>query len=162
MSKFNELGKVIAQIEKATNSSFLRFLKMKFTGRFIVHKKDFIKIYNEVVEVCAENSIEPVIFTVKEIDKFVFNEDERIHFKHELYSGYTDEIVKYERERLGKKIEGIMKERNLNQSKLAILTGLKQPNISRILKGKYSVTFDILFKIATALDVKVDFFDFHL
>ena len=62
-----------------------------------------------------------------------------------------------ERERIGKLISELRKEKNMTAEELAAKTGLQRPNISRIEAGKYSTGLDLLSKIAEALDCKVDF-----
>lgn len=64
-----------------------------------------------------------------------------------------------ERERIGKKIAEIRKELGLSTYKVAELSGIKQQNISRVEKGCYSTTLDVLAKIADALGKKIDFLD---
>jgi len=60
-------------------------------------------------------------------------------------------------ERIGKRITEIRSEKKMLQSELAELTGLKQANISRIEAGRYNTGIDILAKIATALEMEIDF-----
>jgi len=62
-----------------------------------------------------------------------------------------------ERERIGLRIREIMNEQGISTVKLAKLTGLHQPNIQRIISGKYSAGIDILSKIGDALECKIDF-----
>lgn len=64
-----------------------------------------------------------------------------------------------ERERIGKRIAELRNEQGISTYKLAKLTGLNQPNITRIEKGRYSTGLDILSKIAKALGKKIDFVD---
>lgn len=62
-----------------------------------------------------------------------------------------------DRERIGKRIVEIRKEKGLSSYELAELTGLKQPNIMRIESGRYSTGLDLLSKIANALGYEIDF-----
>ena len=62
-----------------------------------------------------------------------------------------------DRERIGKRVAWIRKEKGISQAKLAELTGIAPGNIARIETGKYSTGIDILSKIADALNYKLDF-----
>lgn len=64
-----------------------------------------------------------------------------------------------DRARIGARIREIREERGMEARDLAKLAGIDAANLSRIENGKYSVGFDILAKIATALGKKVDFVD---
>lgn len=64
-----------------------------------------------------------------------------------------------DRARIGARIRKIREERGMEARDLAKLAGIDAANLSRIENGKYSVGFDILAKIATALGKKVDFVD---
>ncbi len=64
-----------------------------------------------------------------------------------------------ERERIGLAITKLRKEKNMLQSDLAEKSGNTKANICRIEAGKYSVGLDVLVKVATALDKKIDFVD---
>ena len=61
-----------------------------------------------------------------------------------------------ERKRIGERIKELRKKRNLDAKSLANRIGIDASNLSRIEQGHYSVGFDILSKIATALNAKVD------
>ena len=64
-----------------------------------------------------------------------------------------------DRARIGARIREIREERGIEARDLAKLAGIDAANLSRIENGKYSVGFDILAKIATALGKKVDLVD---
>lgn len=64
-----------------------------------------------------------------------------------------------DRARIGARIREIREARGMEARDLAKLAGIDAANLSRIENGKYSVGFDILAKIATALGKKVDFVD---
>lgn len=64
-----------------------------------------------------------------------------------------------DRARIGARVREIREERGMDARDLAKLAGIDAANLSRIENGKYSVGFDILSKIATALGKKVDFVD---
>lgn len=64
-----------------------------------------------------------------------------------------------DRIRIGKRIREIREEKKIDAKELAKLAGIDAANLSRIENGRYSVGFDILTKIATALGKKVDFVD---
>ena len=61
-----------------------------------------------------------------------------------------------ERARIGAKIRHFRESKGMEAKQLAMLTNIDAANLSRIEQGKYSVGFDILTKIASALGVKVD------
>lgn len=62
-----------------------------------------------------------------------------------------------DRERIGKRIAELRKEKQMTAEELAAKTGLQRPNISRIESGRYSTGIDVLSKIAEALDCEIDF-----
>ena len=62
-----------------------------------------------------------------------------------------------DRERIGKRIAEIRKQKGISQAHLSELTGIAPGNIARIELGKYSTGIDILSKIAKALNYRVDF-----
>ena len=61
-----------------------------------------------------------------------------------------------ERERIGARIRQLREDKGIEAKHLALMANIDAANLSRIEKGKYSVGFDILTKIANALGVKVD------
>jgi transcriptional regulator with XRE-family HTH domain len=61
-----------------------------------------------------------------------------------------------ERERIGAKIKEERKKRGLTQQQLAELSQIQRANIIRIEQGKYSAGFDILQRIASAMNMKID------
>jgi ribosome-binding protein aMBF1 (putative translation factor) len=61
-----------------------------------------------------------------------------------------------ERKRFGKMIARIREEKGMSQEELAEKTGYTLRNIGSIEVGKYSVTFDVLSKIADALGKKIE------
>lgn len=61
-----------------------------------------------------------------------------------------------ERKRIGERIKELRKKKNLDAKTLASRIGIDASNLSRIEQGHYSVGFDILSKIANALNAKVD------
>ena len=61
-----------------------------------------------------------------------------------------------ERQRIGERIKELRKKRNIDAKSLAERIGIDASNLSRIEQGHYSVGFDILSKIANALNAKVD------
>jgi len=56
-----------------------------------------------------------------------------------------------QRIKMGQQIQFLMDAKGITQTQLADITGLKQPNIHRILMGKYSTGQDLLNLIARAL-----------
>lgn len=64
-----------------------------------------------------------------------------------------------ERERIGKRIAEIRKEKGLTQRELAELAEVGYGHLARIETGKYSTGIDLLCKIANALGYRLDFID---
>ena len=62
-----------------------------------------------------------------------------------------------DRERIGKRIAELRKEKGISQEKLAELSGVGYSHIARIEVGKYSVGIDTLSKIGKVFDCDVDF-----
>lgn len=62
-----------------------------------------------------------------------------------------------ERERIGNRIKELRKEQDVDAKTLAQRVGIDAGNLSRIEQGKFSVGLDILNKIASALNMRVDF-----
>lgn len=72
---------------------------------------------------------------------------------------YDKALKDEERIRIGSRIRELRQERGLEAKAIAAVAGVDAANLCRIEAGKYSVGFDILTKIATALGKKVDFVD---
>ena len=62
-----------------------------------------------------------------------------------------------ERERMGKRIKEIRDGLGMEAKELAMRSGIDAANLCRIEQGRYSAGFDILTKIAYALNCKIDF-----
>ena len=62
-----------------------------------------------------------------------------------------------ERLRIGQRIREIRESKNMEAKQLAFLANIDAANLSRIEKGKYSVGFDILTKIADVFGKRIDF-----
>lgn len=69
---------------------------------------------------------------------------------------YVYKDTNKERERVGKKIREIRSSLKMEAKTLARLSQIDAANLSRIEQGKYSVGLDVLCKIATALNSRVD------
>jgi DNA-binding Xre family transcriptional regulator len=61
-----------------------------------------------------------------------------------------------ERVRIGTKIKELRQKQNIDAKTLARRAGIDASNLSRIEQGRYSVGFDVLSKIANALNAQVD------
>ena len=61
-----------------------------------------------------------------------------------------------ERQRIGTRIKELRQKQNIDARTLAIRAGIDASNLSRIEQGRYSVGFDILAKIANALNARVE------
>jgi transcriptional regulator with XRE-family HTH domain len=65
-------------------------------------------------------------------------------------------------ELVGRKIRQLRKERKLTQNELASRIGIQQSDLSRIERGEYRVSLDILFRMLAEFRVSVsEFFDEH-
>ena len=85
-------------------------------------------------------------------------------FRHMLYCNAEKPIFiqkdkNVERERMGRRIKEIREKRGLDAHELAMRSGIETINLLRIEQGKYSAGFDILTKIAYALNCEIDFVD---
>lgn len=58
---------------------------------------------------------------------------------------------------IGRRIAEMRNEIYMTQDELADLAGIKKGNVERIEKGKYSISLDILTRIAKALGTNIDF-----
>ncbi|MFN9114016.1 MAG: helix-turn-helix domain-containing protein [Bacteroidota bacterium] len=76
--------------------------------------------------------------------------------KHSLSFYYGSSDRDEERERLGARIRQLREAKGMEAKQLAILAHIDPANLSRIEQGRYSVGFDILTRIGTALGVKVN------
>lgn len=63
-----------------------------------------------------------------------------------------------ERERIGVKIAELRQWMGMTQEELSEATGLDKINISKIERGKYNVSIDLLAQLSTALGCKMDIF----
>lgn len=81
----------------------------------------------------------------------------RHNFEMPIMWNYDD--LDMERIRIGEKIKELRKEKGLDAKVLAEMTDITPANLCRIEQGKISVGLNILFKIARALDRKIDFVD---
>lgn len=77
--------------------------------------------------------------------------------KKERKRGYMENLN--ERERIGKRIAELRKQKGLSQARLAELVSINQGHIARIELGKYSTSIDILAKIGYALGCRIDFIE---
>ena len=67
------------------------------------------------------------------------------------------EIVKREtKEQILTEYIALRKEKGLSQEDIARLTGIARPNISRIENGKYDPTLEVLTRLASALNRKLE------
>lgn len=143
-----EVAKGIAQ-ERGLNISFMireniieggRNLKTSESYEFDFENQSVI--YDKTRDKVASNIILEAIDKIKASDS--------------IKSESNQDINMNDRERIGKRIAEIRKSKGISQSKLCLLTGIGSGHIARIESGKYSTGIDILSKIATALDCKLD------
>lgn len=77
-----------------------------------------------------------------------------------IHEGKCTESILKERERIGNRLAALRKKKNMTQEELANICGVNRVNISKIEKGAYNVSIDILSKVTSALgfviDIKVD------
>ncbi|MBQ9136725.1 MAG: helix-turn-helix transcriptional regulator [Lachnospiraceae bacterium] len=71
---------------------------------------------------------------------------------HSLIETEKNEI----KERLLAEYIALRKSKKLSQEDIAFLTGIARPNISRIENGKFDPTLEVLTKLASALDMKLE------
>lgn len=83
--KIKKIGILIASLEKLNKRNSMKHLLQENTGRFFVHKEDFIRITNVLVQKAIQYDLEPVIFTGLEIDSFEYNKS-IVEFN--LFEGY--------------------------------------------------------------------------
>ena len=62
-----------------------------------------------------------------------------------------------DRERIGHRIKTLREEMQMDAKTLAQKAGITQANMSRIEQGKYSPGLDVLCRIASAMDMQLDF-----
>jgi transcriptional regulator with XRE-family HTH domain len=60
------------------------------------------------------------------------------------------------RERIGKQLMHIRESKGITQIQLAEMTGYDQSNISKIERGRYNVSIDIIQKVCDALGVRIE------
>ena len=93
--------------------------------------------------ICIKNDtgdIEMDYLIKDDCDNFTFIEIEKNKLKKQILSEYV----------------ALRKEKKLSQEDISNLTGIARPNISRIERGKYDPTLEILTKLASALDMKLE------
>lgn len=61
-----------------------------------------------------------------------------------------------ERKRIGQKIKEIRQQKNYEAKYVAKMAGIDAANLCRIEQGKYSVGFDVLYRIAEVLGLRID------
>ena len=83
--KIKQLGILIASLEKLDNRNGMKYLLQENTGRFFVHKDDFVRITNSLAQKAIQYDLEPVIFTGHEIDNFDYNKS---IVEYNLFEGY--------------------------------------------------------------------------
>lgn len=84
-AKLENLGVLVAKLEKVDNRLSMKYLIQSNPERFFIHQEDFIRIVNSLNEAAIRNEIEPVIFTGDEIDLFDYD---REIVKMYLFEGY--------------------------------------------------------------------------
>lgn len=65
----------------------------------------------------------------------------------------------YNNEEIAQRIEQLRKQRNLSVNKLATMSGVDTGNLSRSIKGKASFSERVIYKIAYALNVSLDWLE---
>ena len=65
-----------------------------------------------------------------------------------------DDYAQRLKDDISRAIKQVMNDRDINQTELAELTGMKKSQTSRILNGKMNLTLETLNKIATGLGLK--------
>lgn len=75
-------------------------------------------------------------------------------FEMPMYAGQDRNV---DRERIGHRIKTLREEMQMDAKTLAQKAGITPANMSRIEQGKYSPGLDILCRIASAMDMRLDF-----
>jgi transcriptional regulator with XRE-family HTH domain len=84
-TKLQNLGILIAKLEKIDNKLGMKHLIQENPERFFIHQEDFIRIVNGINEAAIRNDFEPVIFTGEELDLYTYDREE---VKMYLFEGY--------------------------------------------------------------------------
>ncbi|MBX9851028.1 MAG: helix-turn-helix domain-containing protein [Cytophagaceae bacterium] len=76
-----------------------------------------------------------------------------------LHNSQTDSIIIEYRKNILGRIKFIMRKRHIGQEDLALLMGIPQSHVSRIVSGKLNVSIDNLIKMLYYLDCSIEFND---
>ncbi len=71
----------------------------------------------------------------------------------------TEEQKQQTRERIGRRITALRKQRGMTQEQLAERCGLQRTHIARIETGRYAANLETIQAIAEAMDMEVDIVD---
>jgi len=71
--------------------------------------------------------------------------------------GYNVFYYRINKMKLNEKIKRIRKDKGMSQAEMADMTGIHKAHFSRIERGKFQPSVDLLKKIAKALDVTTDY-----
>lgn len=108
------------------------FFTKCITGLFDkYYKGDINEARNQIMRGLFRNRLDPIHWMMNDRDK--------------------------ERERIGNRIRELRKEQDMDAKTLAQKVGIDAGNLSRIEQGRFSVGIDILNKIASVLNMKIDF-----
>lgn len=119
--------------EKAGDDHFLRLMASLFDfNMYCVPRPDFNTAVRNIDSDLYRNGYEMMSFLMPEQNVI----DERV--------------------RIGTKIKELRQKQNIDAKTLARRAGIDASNLSRIEQGRYSVGFDVLSKIANALNAQVD------
>lgn len=83
------LGKQVKQIESHL-PNFCKKIMQENTGRFLIHKEDLLRIYNEITETAVQCGMVPEIITATDFDSFSFDETK---VKLEFLTGYHSNVI---------------------------------------------------------------------
>ncbi len=95
------------------------------------YQGDIDAAWNQIMRGLYRNRLDPFIWIINDRDK--------------------------ERERIGNRIKELRKELKMDAKTLAQKVGIDAGNLSRIEQGRFSVGLDILKRIASVLQMKIDF-----
>lgn len=146
----------ILSIQEAKNGTSLVKLEHPQGGIYIVGFSSTMpllceKEYSEAICTITDNFIE------QERDNY-FNYLSQQLLVHgcetPLYAGQDRNI---DRERIGHRIKELREDQQMDAKTLSQKSGITPANMSRIEQGKYSPGLDILCRIASALDMQLDF-----
>lgn len=73
-----------------------------------------------------------------------------------------DKYIKDEKVKFGKRLDQIIKDRNITQESLSVITGIQSADITGYVKGNHNITLYNMVRMADNLKIRIrDFFDYN-